>query len=72
LPLLHWLLAARKKKPQLLHLLLHQHLLLHRHQHLLLTLLHLLPPHLLLRPLTQLPLPLRPLLQAPPSNSSVN
>jgi len=69
LPLLHWLLAARKKKPQhphqplqLLHLLLK---LLHQP-------LHLLPLHPPLRLLTLLPLPLRPPLQALPSNSSMN
>jgi hypothetical protein len=64
-----WLLAARRKKllrPHLLPLL----------QHLLLKLPHqpLPRPHLLplLRLLTPLPLPLRALLQALPSNSSVN
>jgi len=71
LPLLHWLLAVRKKKPQLLlHLLLRP--LRHQHPHLLLTLPHRLPLHPPLRPLTLPPLPLRALLQALPSNSSVN
>jgi len=81
LPLLHWLLAARKKKPQLLqhqplqhlHLLLklpHQPLL---HPHLLPMRPHLPPPHPLLLPLTLLlPLP-PPLLPAlPRSNSSAS
>lgn len=72
LPLLLWLLAARKKKLLRLrpHQLPHQHLLPHLRQPL--TLLHQPPLHLLL---PTLPLPLPPLLLLPAlrrSNSSAS
>jgi hypothetical protein len=66
LPLLLWLLAAKKKKL----LRLHPHRLPRLPQHQLLMHPHQLLPHPLLRLLTLLPLPLPPLLPALPSNSS--
>jgi len=72
LPLLLWLLAARKKKPHQLHQPLQLLHLLLKLPHLPLPHPHLPLPRPLLRPLTPPPLLLPPLLQALPSNSSVN